>query len=187
MSGTGKRNLLRGIVNIARYRPEGLADIGNDANAVATSLIPLAALPIAGSVFSLASGAGWQALRDLFIVACALLAPLVVTHALARAWGREALWPRFAAAFNWCQWAIPVVAMALLLGAAVLVMLGLPTELSGLLVLFGILAYALSLHWFVARHALSLSGAMAAALVVLTNLGTLACLMLPRLIARTLG
>lgn len=187
MSGTTGRNLLRGIARIARFRPDGLADIGDDAGAVATSLIPLAVLPLAGSLIALMNGAGWYALRDLFIVACALLAPLVVTHALARAWGREALWPRFAAAFNWCQWAIPVAAMGLLLGAAVLVMLGLPTETSGLLVLLGVLVYALSLHWFVARHALRLSGAMAALLVVLTNLGTLACLAVPRLIAGALG
>lgn len=187
MSGSAGRNLVRGIARIARFRPEGLADIGDDANAVATSLIPLAALPVAGSLIALANGAGWYALRDLFIVACALLTPLVVSNALARAWGREALWPRFAAAFNWCQWAIPVAAMGLLLGAALLVMFGLPAELSGLLVLFGVVVYALSLHWFVARHALHLSGGMAALLVVLTNLGTLACLAIPRLIVKALG
>ena len=66
-------------------------------------------------------------------------------------------------------------------------MLGLPTELSGLLVLLGVLVYALSLHWFVARHALRLSGGMAALLVVLTNLSTLVCLAVPRLIAKALG
>ena len=40
------RALVRGIAMLARFRPGGLADIGDDGNAVATTLIPLAALRV---------------------------------------------------------------------------------------------------------------------------------------------
>jgi len=187
VSGSRPRNLLRGIARIATGRADGLEEFGTGMDAVAASLLPLAVLPAVGTLISLLNGAGWLAIRDLFVVACALLAPLVASHALARVWGREALWPRFAAAFNWCQWAIPIVALLVLFAAALLVLAGLPTETAGVLVVFGLLGYALWLHWFLARAALRLAGLSAAAMVAIMNLATLFCVAGPRLLTLALA
>ena len=83
----------------------------------------------------------------------------MLSYALARHWGREALWPRFATAFNWCQWAIPAVAFLLLLAVSLLIALGVPNEAGGPSVVAGLAGYGLWLHWFLARHGLRSVGA----------------------------
>lgn len=187
MSGQYSRNVLRGMALTAMGRPEGVEEFGTGREAVLGSLIPLIALAGMGSFVGLINGAGLLALRDVFVIAAALSAPLVASHAMARAWGREALWFRYATAFNWCQWVIPFAAIVILFGAAILVMLGLPTEAAGLLVLLVLLGYALWMHWHLARNALRLSGGPAALLVLGMNLATMATVLGPRLLIQALG
>ncbi len=84
------------------------------------------------------------------------------SQALAETWGRNALWPRFIAAFNWSN----VVQYLVLLALALPSGLNLPLWIEQGLALGGI-GYALWFEWFVVRLALSVDGGRAAALVAL--------------------
>ena len=50
------------------------------------------------------------AIADLLATVAVLLAPPVLSFEFARLWGRQDHWLRFATAFNWCQWLLPVLA-----------------------------------------------------------------------------
>lgn len=81
---------------------------------------------------------------------------------LARAWGRDANWPRFISAWNWTNIVQYLVLVALMLPGA----LGLSSGLAQVLTLVG-LAYAVWLEWFVTRHALGVEGGRAAVMVAM--------------------
>lgn len=180
---------MQGIVRLGFFDAGGLGNIGNTPRTVLISLAPLAVMGGFIALMLLPAGNGVQALRALFIITCALLAPMVVSHALARAFGREALWPRFAAAFNWCQWVIMagVLAPALVVMNLAIALFGIPADTAGVLTLLAVFAYTLALYWFLARHALRLPGGRAAVFVLLTNLGTFLFLTIPRLLAQALA
>ena len=95
--------------------------------------------------------------------------------------GREAAWLRFATAFNWCQWVIPVVGSLLLLTLGVMAALGLPRSVARAGVVLGLVCYGLWLHWFIARHALSLSRTRAICMVLGVNLVTVLLVLGPRM------
>jgi hypothetical protein len=142
---------------------------------------------LVGTLLMLSQGAGLAALSDLLATVCALLAPAVLSHELARRWGRAALWTRFAVAFNWCQWAIPILAVGLVVLAGMLLTLGVPSDTGALLVVAGLLGYGLWLHWFLARHGLGLGAGRAVLLVLGVNLGTVVIVLGPRLVAMAFG
>jgi hypothetical protein len=177
--------VLLGIARLARGRADGLTQFGDTRKAFLGSLAPLLAFPLVGSGLMMAQGGGLAAAADMLATFCVLLAPAVLSHVLARLWDREALWMRFATAFNWCQWAIPAVAAALLLVLGVLIQLGLPNQVAGVVAVLSLTGYGLWLHWFLARHGLRLSGWRALALVVAVNFGTAALAIGPRLLAPT--
>ncbi|MBO0710470.1 MAG: hypothetical protein J2P47_04225 [Acetobacteraceae bacterium] len=179
----GAPNILLGVVLLARGRADGFDQFGNTTQAFLSSLAPLIAFPLVGSVLLLVGGSGLPALSDLFATFCALLAPPVISWELARLWGREGPWLRFATAFNWCQWAIPAVLSILLVILGALMELGLPNRIGGGLVLVGLLGYGLWLHWFLVRRGLSLSALRAALFVLAVNLGTGVLVVGPRLLS----
>jgi len=193
MSGTTphapprRRRILFGILRVATGRPDGLAQFGDTPEAFLGSLAPLVAFPLVGTLLMLSQGEGLAALSDLLATFCALLAPAVVSYELARRWGRAALWTRFAVAFNWCQWAIPILAAGLVVLAGMLLALGVPSEVGVALVIAGLGGYGLWLHWFLARHGLGLGAGRAALLVVLVNLATILLVLGPRLLAPDAG
>ena len=118
---------------------------------------------------------------------CALLTPAVLSFELARVWKRTDAWMRFATAFNWCEWILPVVACVILVPLAVAVSAGM-NEATATLLMMGCLGlYGLWLHWFLARKALALSGFRAFVLVFVVNLGTAAAVMVPRWLAHDFG
>lgn len=166
------RNALLGIVLVARGRREGILQFSATKEAFLASLAPLVAFLLVGSGLRLLAGDGWDAAEDFAATLCAVLAPPVLSQALAQAWGREAAWLRYATAFNWCQWAVPVMAAALLLVLGLLLNAGLSQAAAASAFLLGLAAYALWLHWFVTRHGLGLGPWRAALLVVLVNAGT---------------
>lgn len=179
----------QGLIRLGFFDAGGLDKIGNTPRTVLVSLVPLAIMGGFIALMTLPGGNGEQALRTLFVIACAMLAPMVVSHALARAFGREALWPRFAAAFNWCQWVIMigVLVPALAIMNLAIALSVMPADIAGMLALLGVFAYTLALYWFIARHALRLSGGKAALFVLLTNFGTFLFLTVPRLLAQALA
>jgi hypothetical protein len=175
-------NPLAGLLLVGRGRREGIALFGGSANAYLASLAPLIAFPLVGSFLLLISGGGLAAVTDFLEVICALLGPAVFSHVLARHWKREAEWLRFATAFNWCQWLMPVVLLILLVVLGVALQAGLPRDAAGAVALGGLALYALWLHWFLARHGLALSTWRAVAMVAWVNVGTLVLLLAPRLV-----
>jgi hypothetical protein len=86
----------------------------------------------------------------------------LISRWVARALGRLDAWPRFIAAWNWCN----VVQYLLLVAASLPPLLGLPALLgeTAWLVATG---WALWLEWFATRVALGVGGVQAAALVLL--------------------
>jgi hypothetical protein len=193
MSGTARqrpsrtRNILFGIFRVATGRADGLAQFGDTPEAFLGSLAPLVAFPLVGALLMLGEGEGLAALTDLLATVCALLAPAALSFEVARWWGRAGAWTRFAVAFNWCQWAIPILFVLLVGLAGVLTTLGVPTELALIMVVGGLGGYGLWLHWFLARHGLELSPGRAALLVMGVNLATILLVLGPRLVLLAFG
>jgi hypothetical protein len=171
-----------GAAQLAIGRGEGMARFGDTPQAFLASLAPLVAFPLVGAALLLFSGAEDGAMTTLFMTLVAQLAPAALSHILAVRWGREAEWLRYATAFNWCQWAIPVVAFLMLLVLQAAIGAGMPEPVAASVLVFALAGYGLWLHWFIARNGLALSGGRAALLVVLVNAGTLLLVMGPRLI-----
>ena len=178
----GATNVLRAIFMVARGRVAGIGLFSDTPQGFLTSLAPLIAFPLVGSILMLLRGGGARSLVDLLATLCALLAPPVLSFQFARMWQREALWLRFATAFNWCQWALPVVAYLILLVMGVGMSLGLADRSASIGLILGLGFYWLWLHWFLARNALQLSGLRAALLVLGTNFGTIMAVLGPKLL-----
>jgi hypothetical protein len=174
---------LRGIVRVARGRADGIDQFSGTGQGFLASLAPLVAFPLVGTFLLLLNGNGAPALTDLLATVAVLLAPPVLSFELARLWGRQARWLRFATAFNWCQWLLPVLASVLLVALGTLLQAGLPERAATVALVLGLGGYALWLHWFLARHGLALSWIRAALLVAGVNLGTALLVLVPRLLA----
>ncbi|MGE0223190.1 MAG: hypothetical protein AB7F35_18360 [Acetobacteraceae bacterium] len=179
---SGGFNVFLGVFRVARGRADGIPLFGSTPQAFLASLAPLVAFPLVGALLMLTRGGGLRSLADLFATVCALLTPPVLSWQFARLWHREGAWLRFATAFNWCQWVLPVVALLILVLLSVGMALGLPDRSGRVGVVLGLGLYGLWLHWFLARHALSLSGGRAALLVLGVNMGTVMVVLAPRLL-----
>lgn len=183
----GRANILRGIFLICRGRAGGLAEIGNGPDAFLSSLAPMIAFPLVGCLLMAAQGRIREGVTDFLASLVAILAPPVLSHFIVKRWGKEAGWFRFATAFNWCQWILPVLGAVLVVLAGILVQAGLPLRPIVIVLCCLLLGYAFWLHWFLARHALVLSAGRAAALVVMINLITIALVAGPQLLAVAAG
>lgn len=179
--------ILLGITRLARGKADGIHQFGATRESFLASLAPLVAFPLVGSMLMLIGGHGLDALSDLLMSLTALLAPPVLSFEVARLWRKEAQWPRFATAFNWCQWAIPVLGSVLLMVLAMLTMVGLPAQAARLIAVILLGSYALWLHWFIARHGLALSVVRAMVLVLAVNAATVALVVLPRVAGLAFG
>jgi uncharacterized membrane protein YphA (DoxX/SURF4 family) len=182
MSGRQQPNLLLGVLRLARFDAAGLAEFGATTQAFLASLAPLIAFPLVGAGLMLLRGGGLDAVAGFLATLCALLTPPVLSQLLALLWRREPEWLRYATAFNWCQWVIPVAAVAVLLLAGLLVTMGLPNRVGALIVVLVLLSYGLALHWFIARNGLRLSAVRAAILVLVVNFGTALLVLAPGLL-----
>ena len=182
-----RKSVIVGILRIARGRADGIDFFSSSPQAFLSSLAPLVAFPLVGAVLGMFTEGPRPALTGLAMTVCALLAPAVVSYELARIWKRSEAWARFATAFNWCEWILPVLACLVMVPLSIAISAGM-SEATASLVLVGCLGlYGLWLHWFLARKALGLSGFRAVALVFLVNLGTAVVVMGPRLLANDLG
>ena len=175
-----------GAIRLALGRRDGIALFGDTVPAFLARLAPLVAFPLVGAGLLAASGRVAPALALLVLSLVAQLAPAVVSHALARWWGREAAWLRYATAFNWCQWALPIVAMGLLTAIQVVAGERLTVEAASRLLVLVVSAYGLWLNWLLARVGLDLGAGRAAGFVALVNLAVLALIVGPQLFAAVL-
>ena len=183
----GRANIVRGILLICRGRADGLTQIGSGPDAFLSSLAPMIAFPLVGCVLMAIQGRIEGGISDFLASLVAILAPPVLSYSLARRWGREAGWYRFATAFNWCQWVLPVLGAILVILAGILVQAGLPLRPIVIALCCLLLAYAFWLHWFLARHALALGTGRAIMLVIVINLLTIALVAGPQLLAMAAG
>ncbi|GAB0116370.1 hypothetical protein [Acidisoma sp. 7E03] len=170
----GRTNILRGVLLLCRGKAAGLAEIGSGPDAFLSSLAPMVAFPLVGCGLMASQGRLVDGATDFLASLVAILAPPVLSHALATRYGHVAGWYRFATAFNWCQWVLPVLGAILVLVAGALVQAGLPLKAAIILLGSVLLAYAFWLHWFLARHALGFGRGRALLFILLVNLGTLA-------------
>jgi hypothetical protein len=186
--GVVRRNsILVGILRIARGRPDGIGCFGSSPQGFLSSVAPLLAFPLVGAVFGMFTEGPRRALTGLAMTLCALLTPAVVSHELARLWQRSDAWLRFATAFNWCEWILPILACLIMVPLSVAISLGLSEDVASMVLLGCLGSYGLWLHWFLARNALALSRLRAVILVILVNLGTLAVVMGPGLLVHDAG
>lgn len=162
-----------GVLRVAVGRAEGLAYFGRTVQSFLTSLAPLLAFPLAGAIIEFFRDGPLVAIELVLLTIVLQLAPAVLSHTLAVRWKREAQWMHFATAYNWCYWALPVVAFLLMMLFGMLIGAGLPDTVAAKGVLAGLGLYSLWLHWFLARHALELTRWRAALLVILVNAGTI--------------
>lgn len=175
---TPARTVLRAVLGIAAGRPEAITLFGNTPQAFIASLIPLIVVPLLSSLMTQREFSPGRFLAEGLASVSALLVPPVLTHAMARAWGREDAWLRFATAFNWCQFALLMVAMVGLF------VIGNAGGRDSVVVVVGLLGlYALWLHWFLARHALHLPPGRSAMLVLSVHMATSLVVLAPRFLA----
>jgi hypothetical protein len=86
----------------------------------------------------------------------------LLTHWLAGLMGRGGTWPRFIAAWNWCN----VVQYMLLVAAALPPLLGMP-EIVGQTAWLAATGWALWIEWYATRVALEVNGLQAVGIVLL--------------------
>jgi hypothetical protein len=183
----GRRSLMLGIMRLAMLRADGIGQFGDTRQSFLNSLAPLVAFPLVAAMLGMLSGVGAGALTALLVVLVAVLAPPVISHLLARLWGRESEWLRYATAFNWLRLAM-MGAFALSLPAmAILVAAGLGEEGAMTTGLLGVALYNLLLDWFLARVGLRLDGWRAALLVMTVQAGVAVLIFAPALAGVTQG
>ena len=179
--------VLRGMALIARGRAEGLNCFRDSPRAFLLSLAPGLGILIGTVLEGLAGDSGLSTIDDVPGTICVLLAPSVLSYELARFWGREAFWNRYIVAFNWCQWLLPFVGFVLIVGVTLAQFAGVDGQAGMRFLLVCLAGYAMWLNWFLARHGLLLSRWRAAGLVVAVNLGTVAIVFGPTMLAASLG
>lgn len=181
-----RKSVLVGMLRIARGRADGIECFGTGPQAFLSSLAPLIAFPLVGTVLAVFSEGPRRALAGFAMTLCALLTPAVVSYELARIWKRADAWMRFATAFNWCEWILPALACLIMVPLSVAISAGMTENVASVLLVGCLGGYGLWLQWFLARSSLSLSAFRAVAMVVLVNLGTAVVVAGPRLLAPNL-
>lgn len=174
---------LNGILLIARFRAEGLALFAATPAAFMNSLAPLLGIALVAGARPLLSGSPRLLILHVLTGTIALLAPAVVSHAIARMFRREALWLRYAVAYNWCQLAVTL--------ASILLMLMFVVTDSDLTTLFAsiamVLFYWLGVSWFLLWRGLQLSAWQATMALIVMNMVTGALVLGPRLLTSPAG
>jgi hypothetical protein len=178
---------LIGAAMLAVGRRDGMDRFGDSPAAFLASLTPWLAFQLVGALFLLAGGSVVDALTTLLLAVVLQLAPAVVSYALAARWGREAEWLRYATAFNWCQWAIPVAAFLLKVVLQLATAGGLGDEAGGDILIVTLASYALWLHFILARAGLALPRGRSIILVLVVNAVTGALVLGPGWVSGLLG
>jgi hypothetical protein len=165
--------VLRAMTLCARGRVEGIALFGDTIASFLTSLAPLIAFPLVATLLQISAHPGSpEALSAAvtFLQALdALLVLPVISHALARRWGREEQWLRYATAANWCHWLLEGSFVLAFFAVAVLAGLGMPAGALLKPFLLAAMAYSLWLQFFLVRRGLGVAGGRAVLLVIAGN------------------
>ncbi len=138
---------------------------------------------VAALVEGLTEGSGASAFGEIPGALCVLLAPSVLSYEMARFWGRDSFWSRYIVAFNWCQWLLPALGFLLIVGLTLARFAGMNGQAALRVLLVCLAGYALWLNWFLARRGLALSPWRAVGLVAAVNMGTIAIVFGPTMLA----
>ena len=176
-----------GIARLARFRADGIDQFGHTPQAFLNSLAPLLAFPLVSGLRTMLGGNGHEAAVNVLVSLIAVVLPAVISYYFALAWGRDALWLRYAIAFNWCEAAVMLTAVLLLLLPGVAMKSDRAAWTGVLAVVVLLLGYWLVLHGFLARHGLRISVLRAALLVFAVNLGTGSLVKGPWLLENMMG
>jgi hypothetical protein len=174
----------RGVLLLATFQSRGFTHFGGTPGRFLASLASLLIFPVVGGVASAAAPEQGSPIGEIAAAICAMLLTPVLTWEFARWWRREQAWLRYATAANWCQWAVVaftmlvVLVMPLLLGTS----MGADSIGKAVVLVGAVLAYGLSLQWFLARRGLDISGWRAALLVLAVNAATALLVFGPRLL-----
>ncbi len=179
MRPSTRSGVTRGILRIGTFKADGIGEFTATKQGFLNSLAPLLALPVVGGLIMLSRGHVAEALASVLANLVILLAPPVAAHAIARLWRREALWLRYAVAYNWCQWAVAVALLLAMIAGSILVALGLPDMAVAQLAMLALAGYGIALNWFLARTALELSGGRAALFIFMVWLAAMVLIMVP--------
>jgi hypothetical protein len=158
-----------GMLRLALFRAEGMAGFPDSTQGFLNSFAPMVALTLVGAFLVAMGGELGLALESLSSTIVAMLAQPVISHWLARRWGREAPWLRYATAVNWCQWAPMLAIFVLMPLVQIAIGFGFTPEVAAVLLIVVLLAYAMALSWFLARVGLGVSRWRAALLVVVVH------------------
>ena len=177
MLSPAARDILRGILLLARFRAEGMALFPATPQAFLNSLAPILGLTLVQAVPDALTGELRRAVMRILVSLVLLLAPAVLSHAVARLAHRrglltpsegESLWLRYMVALNWCQavFSLAMIMAGLLFGgvSANPMTAGLP--------MLALSIYWLALYWFMTRIGLQLSAWRAAFAVLVISLAT---------------
>lgn len=178
-SANPPRTLVGGIARLAFFNRSGFVAVGHTRQAFLASLAPVVAFVLVGAAVQSLSGNWRLGLGSLLQSLVVVAGQPVLSHLIATRWGRQSQWLRYATAINWCQFAIPIVAMlfvtlALLAGST----LG-PDDRGVYAVMGCILTYAVLLNGFIAWRGLDLPLWRAVLLVVLVTIGLGILVMVP--------
>ena len=180
-------SIIRGIARLARGRGDGMAEFPATVDGFLISLTPLLGFALVGAAAAVVGQDATAGLTWLLFSLVGLLTPAVLSHAIARRWGREEDWLRYATAYNWVQCALPLAGIPMLLAISIMTGLGLPAGVAaelGLLALFG---YLLWLSWVMARAGLDLSRGRAALFVLTVTLCTYLVALVPGWVSQAVG
>ncbi len=185
-AGLLRVGLLRAVLRLACFDRRGFAGITGSVDALLASLAPLIAFPLVGAAMSLLAGHPAAAVAEFLATLCALLVQLVVSELVAGWWRREAEWLRYATAYNWCQWLLPLAAAALLLLGHGALWLGLPRTATGVAAFVAFGLYALALQGFLAWRGLRLGLLRAAGMVLAVNIAVTVLVLIPGIVVQVL-
>ncbi len=174
--------VLSGILMLARFNAEGFRLFTATPLGFMNSLAPMLGISVVAGLRPLLAG-NWRALAaHVMTSAIALLGPPVLSHMLARAWRREALWMRYVVAFNWCQAVVTLVTVVLILGWTAAG--GGPNAISLQLLIgiFAVVIYWMVLCWYMAWRGLGVGKLKAVLAVIVINMGTGVLVMGPQLL-----
>ena len=157
--------VVKGLLLVARGRPEGLQCFAATSDAFLAALAPWLAFLLVAALLMLLRKPTAVGAALILLSFCALLLPPVLSHLLARRWKRDALWLRYVTATVWCEWLVILAYAVSLLVVTLLLQLGVPADLAGVMFLGLVACYWLWLHWFLAWRGLELSRLQAALLV----------------------
>jgi len=168
MTGSVTAGLYAALL-LARGRIEGLSLVAADAHAAGRSfwaLVPCLSIVVGMRLLAVAPAAPGLSLahalaRDVLVFAVSWFAYALLSHRVARALGIPQRWPRFIAAWNWCN----VLENLLVLLGALPGVLGAPTIIDQACQLFA-LGWALWIEWYATRTALGVAALVAVWLVM---------------------